>query len=89
MFSHSQGEKISAHVSRDYAQLRNCSNPIGNGVLFPDVTKAVRDVKAISDVTKKISKNGQRPKQKAPNRFKKRKASQKFYKHTKNKKQKA
>ena len=83
LISHSQREKISAHVSRDYVQLKNCSDPIGNGVLFPDSTKAVQDAKAIGDVTKKISKNGQRPNQKAPHRFNKRKTSQKFYKHQK------
>ena len=54
LFSHSQREKISAHVSRGYAQLKNCSNPISNGVPFPDVTKAVQDTKAIGDVTKNI-----------------------------------
>ena len=76
-------------MSRYYAQLKNCSDPIGKGVLFPDVTKAVRDAKAIGDVTKKISKNGQRLKQRALHRFNKRKTSQKFYKHAKNKKQKS
>ena len=49
-------------MSRDYVQLKNCSDPIGNGVLFPDVTKAVRDAKAIGDVTKKISKKQPAPK---------------------------
>ena len=42
-------------------QLRNCSDPIGNGVFFPDVMKAVWDAKAIGDVTKKILKKQPAP----------------------------
>ena len=49
-------------MSRDYVQLKNCSDPIGNGVLFPDVTKAVRDAKAIGTWPRRSQKKRPAPK---------------------------
>ena len=59
-----QREKISAQLNKNYAQLKNCKDPIGDDLLFPDVTKAIRDAKSMAQIGKQLHgnrpKNGQR-----------------------------
>ena len=49
-----------SHLDKKYSQLRNDQEPIGDKVLFRDLSKSVKDAKALGEVSRSLSKNGQR-----------------------------
>ena len=55
-----QKEKISAQLIKNYAQLKNCKDPVSNDLLFPDVTKAIMDAKSMAQIERQL--HGNRPK---------------------------
>jgi len=52
-----QKYNIVSQLDRRYAQLRNNEEPIGERMIFSDLTKAIKDAKAISEVSRSVSKN--------------------------------
>ena len=49
-----QREKISAQLNKNYAQLKNCKDPIGDDLSLSDVTKAIRDAKSMAQIGKQL-----------------------------------